>query len=229
LPLSHDEVVHGKGSLVAKMPGDDWQKFANLRLLFGYMIAQPGKKLIFMGDELGSWREWDHDSAIDWSLVQHPNHAGVQQWLSDLNHLYRTEPALHEYDCDPRGFEWIDCNDAEGGVIAFLRKAREPAHAVLVVCNFTPVVRQAYRVGVPGGGVWKELLNSDAPIYWGSGQGNLGAVIAEPDEHHGRPFSLSLTVPPLAVLFFKAAATVTPQATEGVGPASTQEPQPAGD
>jgi 1,4-alpha-glucan branching enzyme len=228
LPLSHDEVVHGKGSLVAKMPGDDWQKFANLRLLFGYTIAQPGKKLIFMGDELGTWREWDHDSAIDWSLVQHPNHAGVQQWLADLNHLYRTEPALHEYDCDPRGFEWIDCNDAEGGVIAFVRKAHDPADAVLIVCNFTPVVRHAYRVGVPNGGSWKELLNSDASIYWGSGQGNLGAVIAEPTDHHGRPFSLSLTVPPLAVLFFKAAATITPQATDDGDQVSTQAPQPAG-
>jgi 1,4-alpha-glucan branching enzyme len=160
---------------------------------------------------LGQWTEWNHDAAIDWSLAEHLNHAGVQQWLSDLNRLYRAEPALHEYDCDPRGFEWIDCADAAGGVIAFLRKGSDPDACTLVVCNFTPVVRSDYRVGVPRGGIWRELLNSDAPVYWGSGQGNLGRVHAEPVEHHGRPFSLALTVPPLAVLF--------------LGP--TNDPQPA--
>jgi 1,4-alpha-glucan branching enzyme len=205
LPLSHDEVVHGKGSLVAKMPGDDWQKFANLRLLLGYMTAQPGKKLLFMGGELGQWTEWNHDAGIDWSLTQHANHEGVQRWTADLNRLYRTEPGLHEYDCDPRGFEWVDCSDAEGGVISFLRKGHDPAAVILIVCNLTPAVRGAYRVGVPSGGFWQELLNSDATLYWGSGQGNLGGVEAELIEHHGRPYSLSLTLPPLAVTFFKPA------------------------
>jgi 1,4-alpha-glucan branching enzyme len=215
LPLSHDEVVHGKGSLVSKMPGDDWQKFANLRLLLGYMIAETGKKLLFMGGELGQWTEWNHEAGIDWSLEQHPNHAGVQRWLADLNRLYRDEPALHEYDCDPRGFEWIDCNDAEGSVIAFLRKGRDGTDPILVVCNLTPVVRHAYRVGVPNGGFWQELLNSDATVYWGSGQGNLGGVEAEAIERHGRPFSLGLTLPPLAALFFKPVPPATDQNTGG--------------
>jgi 1,4-alpha-glucan branching enzyme len=204
LPLSHDEVVHGKGSLVAKMPGDDWQKFANLRLLLGYMTAEPGKKLLFMGGEFGAWREWNHDIGLDWDQARHEPHAGVQNWMADLNRLYRTEPALHEWDCDSRGFEWVDCSDAAASVIAFLRKCSDPATSIVVVGNFTPVVRSDYRVGVPHGGRWKELLNSDARIYWGSGQGNLGGVEAEPIETHGRPWSLNLTLPPLAILFFKA-------------------------
>jgi 1,4-alpha-glucan branching enzyme len=206
LPLSHDEVVHGKGSLASKMPGDDWQKFANLRLLLGYMTAQPGKKLLFMGGELGQWTEWNHDVGIDWSLPQHGNHEGVQRWEADLNRIYRAEPALHEYDCDLRGFEWVDCSDAEGGVLSFLRKGRDPSTAVLIVCNFTPVVRGAYRIGVPFAGFWQELLNSDATVYWGSGQGNLGGTEAEAIGHHGRPFSLSLTLPPLGVVFLKPAS-----------------------
>jgi 1,4-alpha-glucan branching enzyme len=208
LPLSHDEVVHGKGSLVAKMPGDDWQKFANLRLLLGYMTAEPGKKLLFMGGEFGAWGEWNHDIGLDWDQARHEPHAGVQNWMADLNRLYRTEPALHEWDCDFRGFEWVDCSDAAASVIAFLRKCSDPARGILVVGNFTPVVRADYRVGVPHGGRWKELLNSDAPIYWGSGQGNFGGVEAEPIETHGRPWSLNLTLPPLAILFFKAEPAV---------------------
>jgi 1,4-alpha-glucan branching enzyme len=204
LPLSHDEVVHGKCSLLGRMPGDAWQKFANLRLLFGYMTAQPGKKLLFMGGEFAQGHEWDHDAALDWHLLEYVPHAGVQRWLADLNRLYGSEPALHEYDCDPRGFEWIDCNDAEASVLAFQRKGRTPGDSVLVVCNFTPVLRHNYRVGVPRGGFWKELLNGDAAVYWGSGQGNLGGVEAEPLPSHGRPFSLRLTLPPLAAIFLKA-------------------------
>ena len=203
LPLSHDEVVHGKGSLLAKMPGDDWQKFANLRLLLGYMYAQPGKKLLFMGDELGQWREWDHDTSLDWHLLQYAPHAGIQRWLADLNHLYRSEPALHEFDCNPAGFEWIDCHDADASVVSFLRKGRSAADNVLVAMNCTPVPRPNYLIGVPHSGRWKELLNSDAQDYGGSGQGNLGGVEATEVQAHGRPYSLNLNMPPLGIAFFK--------------------------
>ena len=203
LPLSHDEVVHGKGSLLARMPGDDWQKFANLRLLFGYMFGQPGKKLLFMGGEFGQWHEWNHDTSLDWHDVDYPPQAGCQQWVSDLNRVYRAEPALHELDCQPAGFEWIDANDAEASILSFLRKGKSPGDVVLVVCNFTPVPREDYRVGVPFGGYWKELLNSDAADYWGSGQGNFGGVEASPEWLHGRPNSLQIILPPLGVLFFK--------------------------
>ena len=202
LPLSHDEVAHGKGSLLGKMPGDDWQKFANLRLLLGYMYAQPGKKLLFMGGELGQWREWQHDESLDWHLLQYQRHAELQRWVKDLNRLYRSEPALHEFDCDPAGFEWIDCTDTDHSVISFIRKGRSTGNMVLTVCNFTPVPRFNYRVGVPQGGFWKELLNSDAKEYGGSGQGNLGGVEAAKIPAHSRPYSLNLTLPPLAVLFF---------------------------
>jgi len=204
LPLSHDEVVHGKGSLLGKMPGDDWQKFANLRLLFGYMYAQPGKKLLFMGGELGQWREWNHDTSLDWHLLESAPHLGVQRWIADLNRLYRSEPALHELDCDGRGFEWIDCNDSEHGVLSFLRTGRSANDLILVVCNFTPVVRRNYRVGVPRGGTWRELLNSDADVYGGSQQGNLGGLAASPVSHHGQFHSLNLILPPLAVVFLKS-------------------------
>jgi 1,4-alpha-glucan branching enzyme len=203
LALSHDEVVHGKGSLLDRMPGDDWQKFANLRLLLGYMTAQPGKKLLFMGGEFGQWRQWDHDTSLDWHLTQYAPHAGIQNWLADLNRLYRTEPALHELDCDYRGFEWIDCNDAEGSVLAFLRKSSRADDSILVVMNFTPVPRWPYRVGVPSAGFWQELLNGNAQVYGGSGQGNMGGVEAEAVPSHGRPYSIRLTLPPLSVAFFK--------------------------
>jgi len=203
LPLSHDEVVHGKGSLIGKMPGGNWQKFANLRLLFGYMWGQNGKKLLFMGAELAQWREWNHDTSLDWHLLQFPTHVGVQRWVRDLNLLYRNERTLHELDFDPAGFEWIDCNDAATSTLSFLRKARSTGEIILVVCNFTPVVRSFYRLGVPRGGLWKEVLNSDSPYYGGSGQGNLGGVTAEETPSHGRPYSLSLTLPPLAAVFFK--------------------------
>jgi 1,4-alpha-glucan branching enzyme len=204
LPFSHDEVVHGKGSMIGKMPGDEWQKFANLRLLYGYMFAHPGKKLLFMGNEFGQWREWDHDQSLDWHLLQYPLHTGLQQWVRDLNGLYRREPAFVQVDFEGTGFEWIDCADAHASVIAFLRHAIRPEDPLLFVCNFTPVVRHNYRVGVPQGGFWTELLNSDAPLYGGSGQGNLGGVEADAVAVHSRPYSLSLTLPPLAVTVFKA-------------------------
>ncbi len=206
LPLSHDEVVHMKGSLLAKMPGDVWQKFANLRLLYGYMYAQSGKKMLFMGDEFGQWQEWAHDVSLDWDLLDHAEHRGLQSWLSQLNHVYRTEPALHALDCDPGGFSWVDCNDNEASVVALLRQSTVPRETVLVACNFTPVPRTGYRVGVPHGGFWRELLNSDGEAYGGSGMGNLGGVEAEETPAHGRPFSLTLTLPPLSALFLRAAA-----------------------
>ncbi len=203
LPLSHDEVVHGKGSLLGKMPGDDWQKFANLRLLLGYMWSQPGKKLLFMGGEFGSWREWNHDESLDWHLLQYVPHAGMARWVEDLNRLLRGEPALHRLDFDPAGFEWISSDDAENSVLCFLRKNSTPGDTLLVVCNFTPVPRHNYRVGVPARGIWREILNSDARDYGGSGQGNMGGVEAAPIPYHGRTHSLNLTLPPLGVAFFK--------------------------
>jgi 1,4-alpha-glucan branching enzyme len=206
LPLSHDEVVHGKGSLIGKMPGDTWQKFANLRALYGYMYGQPGKKLLFMGGEFGQWREWNHDSSLDWHLLEDPAHAGLSRWVEEINALYRREPALHELDFDPAGFEWVDCNDAEQSVLTFLRKGRSTDDILLVVCNFTPVPRHNYRVGVPRGGYWREVLNSDAREYGGSGQGNIGGADAVPIAAHGRLHALSVVVPPLAAVFFKSEA-----------------------
>ncbi|UCE03902.1 MAG: 1,4-alpha-glucan branching protein GlgB [Candidatus Latescibacterota bacterium] len=201
--LSHDEVVHGKGSLVGRMPGDVWQQFANLRLLLGLMYAQPGKKLLFMGCEFGQWREWDHEASLDWHLLQEPPHAGTQAWVQDLNRAYRSEPVLHELDVDPDGFEWVDCNDTEQSTLSFLRRGDTTESIVLCVFNFTPVPRHNYRVGVPCGGYWREILNSDAKEYGGSGQGNLGGREAAPLGVHGRPHSLNLTLPPLGVLFLK--------------------------
>jgi len=201
LPLSHDEVAHGKGSLLGKMPGDDWQKFANLRLLLGYMYAQPGKKLLFMGGELGQWREWQHEESLDWHLLQYQRHAELQRWVADLNRLYRSQPALYKFDFDPAGFEWIDCINADDSIISFIRKGKSTGGIVLAVGNFTPVPRYNYRLGVPRGGVWKELLNSDARDYGGSGQGNLGGVEAAKIQFHNRPYSLNLTLPPLSILF----------------------------
>lgn len=201
LALSHDEVVHGKGSLLGKMPGDDWQKFANLRLLFGYMFAQPGKKLLFMGGEFGQRQEWDHDRSLDWHLYDSLPHQGLARWVGDLNRLYRRLPALHRSDCDPHGFEWIDCHDAETSTISLLRRASSPESGVVAACNFTPVPRQGYRIGVPKPGYWHEALNSDAEAYGGSGMGNSGGIMADPIPHHGRPYSVALTLPPLGILF----------------------------
>jgi len=203
LPLSHDEVVYGKGSLLGKMPGDEWQKFANLRLLFGYMYAQAAKKLIFMGGEIGQWSEWAHDRSVEWHLLEQPAHAGMQRWVEDLNRLYRDESSLHERDLDPSGFEWIDCADAESSVISLLRKGKSSGDMMLVACNFTPVPRPNYRIGAPRGGFWGEVLNSDAANYGGSGWGNLGGVEAVPIPLHGRSHSVTLTLPPLSILFLK--------------------------
>ena len=205
LPLSHDEVVHGKGSLLGKMNGDEWQRFANLRLLLGYMYAQPGKKLLFMGGEFGQVREWAHDTSLDWNVLQYPLHRGTQMWVEQLNRVYREQPALHELDNDPAGFAWIDCSDNAWSTVSLLRKGSSNSHEVVVVCNFTPVPRIGYRIGAPRGGLWKELLNSDATEYGGGGMGNFGQVHAEPIPAHGRPYSLNLTLPPLAVLFLKPA------------------------
>jgi 1,4-alpha-glucan branching enzyme len=204
LPLSHDEVVHGKGSLIGKMPGDDWQKFANLRLLLGYMYSQPGKKLLFMGAELGQWREWDHEGSPDWHFLEYQRHAEVQRWVKALNRLYRTEPALYELDCDPQGFEWIDASDALQSVITFVRRGKSSDDILLVMANFTPTAHPGYRVGVPRGGFWKELLNSDAAEYGGSGQGNPRSLRAARIPTHGRPYSLEINLPPLSVVYFKS-------------------------
>ena len=202
LALSHDEVVHGKGSLWGKMPGDPWQKAAHLRLLLGYQIAQPGKKLLFMGGEGGQAEEWSHQTALAWEVLQDPLHRGVQRWVEDLNRAYRTEPALHQLDCDPAGFEWVDPDDHLHSVLSFLRKGRR-GETVAVVCNFTPVPRTDYRIGVPHPGRWTELLNSDAREYGGSGWGNLEGVTAEEAPQHGRPYSLRLVLPPLGVVFLR--------------------------
>jgi 1,4-alpha-glucan branching enzyme len=206
LPLSHDEVVHGKGSLIGKMPGDDWQKFANLRALYGYMYTQPGKKLLFMGGELAQWREWNHDAELDWQLLEHGSHAGIRQWVRDLNRFYRSERAASELDFDSAGFQWLDADDAWNSVLSYVRRSRPAkgeAEELLVVCNFTPLVRHNYRVGVPEIGYWRELLNSDSDIYGGSGVGNYGGVQSVPVPFHGRPHSLVLTLPPLGMLVLK--------------------------
>ena len=204
LPFSHDEVVHGKGSLLGKMPGDDWQKFANLRCLFGYLYGHPGKKLLFMGSEFGQWREWNHDQSLDWHLLEQAPHQGVQRWMKDLNHTYRREPALYARDFDSSGFEWADLHDWEHSIISFFRKGEKPEDVVLVVCNFTPVPQANYRIGVSRSGYWREILNSDATIYGGSGQGNVGGVESAPVPCHGRYHSISLTLPPLSIVYLKA-------------------------
>ena len=204
LPLSHDEVVHGKGSLLSKMPGDDWQKFANLRLLLGLMYAHPGKKLLFMGSDLGERTEWDHEKSLDWDLLDTPLNEGVHTWVRDLNREYRRERALHEVDFEQIGFEWVDYGDANSSTISFIRKDRTGKEKVLVACNNTPVPRIGYPVGVPEGGTWVEVLNSDAKEYGGSGLGNLGDVKAKSVPSNGRPHSLSLTLPPLSSVYLKS-------------------------
>jgi 1,4-alpha-glucan branching enzyme len=204
LPLSHDEVTHGKGSLLGKMPGDDWQKFANLRTLLGYMYTQPGKKLLFMGGELGQWNEWSHEAGLEWPLLEQERHSGLQRWVRDLNTLYRGEPALHELDCEEGGFAWLDCNDSEQSTLTYFRRGKSTQEMALVVCNFTPVPRHNFRVGVPVMGQWREVLNSDARLYGGSGQGNLGGVHSVPVAYRGHPQSILITLPPLAVVVFKS-------------------------
>ncbi len=205
LPFSHDEVVHGKGSMIGKMPGDEWRKFANLRLLYGFMTAHPGKKLLFMGDEFGQWSEWNHDKSLDWHLLESPPNAGLQRWVRDLNTFYRGQRALFERDVEPAGFEWIDCNDGLRSVLGFRRRGRDAGEEVIFVCNFTPVPRENYRVGVPSHGDWQEVLNGDAELYGGSGQGNLGTVSAAPIAMHGHPWSLNLLLPPLAMIALRRA------------------------
>ena len=207
LPFSHDEVVYGKGSLIGRMPGDEWQRFANLRLLYGYMFGHPGKKLLFMGSELGQWREWNHDSSLDWHLLHLPRHQGLQRWVRDLNTLYRGTPPLYQRDDQWAGFEWVDCHDVTRSIVSFLRHGADPDDVLLMVCNFTPVPRHHYRVGVPTGGGWREVLNSDATVYGGSGEGNLGGVVATPEPSHDRPWSVDITLPPLAAVAFRSAPT----------------------
>ncbi len=226
LPLSHDEVVHLKKSLLDKMPGDDWQKFANLRLLFGYQWAQPGKKLLFQGGEIGQWREWNHDGSVDWDFARHGNHKGVQNWVRDLNRLHSGEAALHDLDFDPAGFDWIDCNDPDQSTISFLRFSADGLEAVAAVFNFTPVPRHGFRLGVPYPGRWTEVANSDADEYGGSGLGNLGSVEAKAEPAHGRPHSLEITLPPLASVYFKGVrpAEVPEAKAEEPAAAAPQEP-----
>jgi 1,4-alpha-glucan branching enzyme len=203
MPLSHDEVVYGKGSLINKLPGDYGQKFAGMRALLGYMFTQPGKKLLFMGGEFGQWAEWNHDASLDWALLDFDSHARLRLLVGALNHLYRTEPALQECDVDPLGFEWIDCSDAEKNIISFMRKGKFPRDMLLVVCHFSPILRTNYRIGAPVRGYWQEILNTDAQIFGGAGDGNFGGMLTVPIPLHGRPYSLTITVPPLSVLVFR--------------------------
>jgi 1,4-alpha-glucan branching enzyme len=205
LALSHDEVVYGKGSLWGKMAGDEWQKCANLRLLLGYMYALPGKKTLFMGGEFGQRLEWDHESQLQWDVLDEAPHQGLLRWTEDLNRTYRNEPALYEQDFRPEGFEWIDCCDTEQSIVSFLRRGSSSAAPLAIVCNFTPAPRHNYHLGVPAGGDWREVLNSDARDYAGSGQGNAGGAAATPLPQHGRPWSLNITLPPLAILVWKPA------------------------
>ncbi|MGF9759896.1 1,4-alpha-glucan branching protein GlgB [Microvirga sp. 0TCS3.31] len=203
LPLSHDEVVHGKGSLIRKMPGDEWQRFANLRAYFGYMWAHPGKKLLFMGGEIAQEREWNHDASISWELLDNPRHAGIQRLVRDLNRIYASEPALHGTDADPSGFEWAVVDDSGNSVFAMLRLASDGSSIILAVSNMTPVPRISYRIGVPRAGLWHEILNTDSGIYGGGNMGNAGALHAEEISSHGRPFSLSLVLPPLSTILLR--------------------------
>ncbi|MGE5360105.1 MAG: 1,4-alpha-glucan branching protein GlgB [Bacteroidales bacterium] len=203
LPFSHDEVVHGKGSMIGKMPGDEWQRFANLRTLYTYFFTHPGKKLLFMGGEFGQVREWNYDNSLDWDVVQYPVHGGVQHLVRDLNRVYREQPSLHQLDYDPAGFQWIDCNDNENSVFSFIRRARDASDFTLTILNFTPVPRDGYRIGVPEGGRYLELVNSDSALYAGSNMGNGGSVSTEQVPSHGYPQSLRLVLPPLAGLVFK--------------------------
>jgi 1,4-alpha-glucan branching enzyme len=203
LPLSHDEVVHGKGTMLSRMPGDHWQKFANLRALYGYMYGQPGKKLLFMSCEIGQWNEWDFEKGVEWALLDYDLHRQLQKYVAALNRLYVSEPALHKLDFSWEGFEWIECDDAERSILSFIRRSANPNEFIIVAANFTPVVRHDYRIGVPRSDRYRELLNSDAAIYGGSDFVNEWPIAAEPDKWQGQPYSIKLTLPPLAVLFLK--------------------------
>ena len=201
LPLSHDEVVYGKRSMLSKMPGDRWQRFANLRSLYAYMWARPGKKLLFMGGEFGQEREWNHDESLDWNLLDQPEHRKLQQLMMDLNHIYRDEPALWIADVEPAGFRWIDADNADDNVIAFMRMAPSSGRKIICICNFSPVVRRGYRLGLPGPGFYREILNTDSEAYGGSNVGNAGGVHAEPVPSHGFSHSAAFILPPLGVLW----------------------------
>ncbi|MBS0201547.1 MAG: 1,4-alpha-glucan branching protein GlgB [Planctomycetes bacterium] len=220
LPLSHDEVVHGKGSLLEKMPGDDWQKFANLRLLLSYQFAQPGKKLLFMGCEFGTRKEWNHDAVLDWTLLELPAHDGIRHLVQDLNRIYRTEPGMAQFDSNSSGFRWVEGGDAERSVLSFFRCGPDPADDILIVGNFTPVPRHNYRIGVPAGGYWQEVLNSDGLYYGGSGVGNAGGTYAVAIPSHGQMWSLNLTLPPLGIVFFKR-SSADKTASETAAPLTT--------
>jgi 1,4-alpha-glucan branching enzyme len=217
LPLSHDEVVHGKGSLMGKMPGDEWRKFANLRLLFGYMFTHPGTKLLFMGGEFGQSAEWNHEKSLDWHLLQYDFHKGAQHLLRDLNHLYRSEPSLYECQFNQKGFQWIDYADRENSVIAYQRQGSDNKEMLVVAMNFTPEVRNHYRIGVPYRGQWKEIFNSDENKYGGSGIFNMGLLMTSPVKYHGRDYSISLTLPPLAISIFKLEKEITEFELDEVG------------
>jgi 1,4-alpha-glucan branching enzyme len=203
LPISHDEVVHGKGSLIRKMPGDEWQRFANVRAFLAYMYTHPGKKLLFMGSEIGQYEEWNHDHGVSWDLLQFEYHRKLQAFAAELNRVYKREPALYEVDFHYAGFEWVDFHDVESSVISFLRYSHDKKSFVLVVCNFTPMPRLRYRIGVPERGFYEEFLNSDSELFGGSNLGNGGMASTEDVPSHGRPYSLSLTLPPLAVIAFR--------------------------
>jgi 1,4-alpha-glucan branching enzyme len=203
LPLSHDEVVHGKRSLIGRMPGDRWRRFANLRAYFGFMWAHPGKKLLFMGGELAQEAEWSHDAQLDWGSLADPLHRGVQQLVADLNQFYRSEPSLHALDTDPAGFRWLIGDDCANSVYAFYRVGFSDSSPVIAICNFTPVPRQHYRVGTPRRGRWREVINTDSGIYGGSNLGNGGYVTATTGRSHGQPFCIDLLVPPLATLLLR--------------------------
>jgi 1,4-alpha-glucan branching enzyme len=221
LPYSHDEVVHGKGSMIGKMPGDDWQKFANLRTLYGFMYGHPGKKLLFMGSEFGQWSEWSYARSLDWHLLEYAPHRGLQQWVRDLNALYRAHPALYEVDFGPEGFEWIDAADSANAVVSFVRYDAAREERLLVVCNFTPVPRERYRIGAPCEGPWQVLLNSDDTAYGGSGYAVPRAVSTEAIETHGRADSLELTLPPLGVLILGHAGAQAAASRTARPPAAT--------
>jgi 1,4-alpha-glucan branching enzyme len=202
LPVSHDEVVYGKRSLLSKMPGDVWQKFANVRAFLAFMYAHPGKKLLFMGCEIGDWNEWSHDRSLPWELLQYDNHRKLQAYMRELNALYKAHPALYDIDFSYTGFEWIDFRDVENSIIAFLRRATG-GRFIIFVCNFTPVPRTGYRIGAPAAGFYREILNSDSSLFGGSNMGNAGGVVSDPVAAHGRPHSISITIPPLAVVAFE--------------------------
>ena len=203
LPLSHDEVVHGKGSLLNKMPGDEWQKFANLRAYYGFMWGYCGKKLLFMGNDFGQWQEWNHDNGLEWEALNAPTHEGMHRFVRDLNLVYSSEPALYENDFDWTGFRWIDANDSDNSVFSFIRCAKDTDNFLVIVCNFTPVVRNQYVIGVPAGGQYREIINSDQDIYGGSGQHSNGTLDSRKQPAHSMSHSLKLTLPPLATVILK--------------------------